>query len=275
MTLSAKEGPHHETLFLEVGGGDANNFTSQIDTFKKNKGIHTVLGFSGGADDDTPLLNHLRGKIETFGKTDKRKKVYRKILDDSGKEYVAGIVRSILRELRPARAREGNSPIAILTGGTSWGVPDVATRVAKELGFTTIGVFPLTAKTKGNVLPLDLLDLAVCVHPFIYSSQWGDEAPIYTKLLDNVVVIGGNAGTMVEVAHVLKLNERKDVMTKHILPVYGTGGTADKLSFFPGKPKIMAKCIPSHPLTSGEEVLQYLKDNILSDEDYDQTEKET
>jgi predicted Rossmann-fold nucleotide-binding protein len=239
------------------------DFTPIVENFKKERGVHFVLAFSGGADDSSPLLRHV---VEAL-KADSGELAEDNIdidvaINNAKKSYVAGIVREVLMPLRGYR-------IAVLTGGTTWGVPAIATEVAKELGFPTIGVYPLAASLKSeNMLPDGQLDLAVCVHPMLGTSQWGDEAAAYTKLLDAVIIIGGNAGTMVEVAHLLKQNE-KNVVPKHLIPIYGTGGTADKVSFFPGKPGTMARCLPPHPIVSGTEACEHLRKKVFTDDIYD------
>jgi hypothetical protein len=260
--MSDAKGPHTRQV-VEVKGGLLEDFTPIVESFKKDKNIHFVLAFSGGADDGNPLIQHVARVLksnEALGVSDS---VIDVLVNSAKRDYVAGIVRDVLLPLRGYR-------IAVLTGGTSWGVPSVATEVAKELGFATIGVFPLAASLKKeSMLPDELLDLAVCVHPMVGSSQWGDEAAVYTKLLDSVVIIGGGAGTMVEVAHLLKQNEKKGLTTKHIIPIYGTGGTADKVSFFPGKPETMARCVPPHPIVTGTEACEYLKQAVFADDIYD------
>jgi predicted Rossmann-fold nucleotide-binding protein len=241
-----------------------NNGAKAIDQFKRDRGIAFTLAFSGGADDKSPALDAFTSRLTG---DDRIPHEVRRGLKDTAKgavrENSVDLVRSILEPLRGYR-------IAILTGGTKWGIPDVATHVAKELGFPTIGIYPFTAQKKRHVLKGGLLDLSVCVYPFVGESCWGDESAIFTKLLDSVVVVGGGAGTMVEVAHLLKLNERSSQSTKWIIPVHGTGGTADKLSFFPGKPATVAKCIPAMPITSGQEVVEFLHNyNVLTDDIYE------
>ncbi|OGG49864.1 hypothetical protein A2763_01580 [Candidatus Kaiserbacteria bacterium RIFCSPHIGHO2_01_FULL_54_36] len=241
-------------------GGNADDYTKQVQDFLHERGRAFTLAFSGGADDKSLALDAFRDSLLGDARiSEEVKSDLPKLAEKAAQENIAKLVRSILEPLRGYR-------IAIQTGGTKWGVPDAATRVAKELGFPTIGVYPLTAKNK-SALPPEMLDLSVCVHPFIGESSWGDESAIFTKLLDSVVVIGGGAGTMVEVAHLLKINERKSEKTKWIIPVYGTGGTADKLSFFPGKPDTIAKCIPSVPIRTGKEVVDFLIEKVMITDD--------
>lgn len=259
--LSPKEGPHGSVIEVDGKNGD---YDAMIKEFLRYRGIAFTLAFSGGADDKSAILDSFRESLANDERIPMEVRTeLPKRADAAAHENISKLVRSILTPLQRYR-------IAVLTGGTKWGVPDAATRVARDLGLTTIGVYPLVAKMKKHSLSSDLLDLSVCVHPFIDESCWGDESPIYTKLLDSVIVIGGGAGTMIEVSHLLKLNERRKSNQKWILPVYGTGGTADKLSFFPGKPTTMAKCVPAMPLTTGEEIVDFLHNhNILSEDIYE------
>lgn len=262
--MSEQKGDPHIQRIVEVKGGLVEDFTPVVESFKNDRGVRFVLAFSGGADDSNPLLRYVVNSLERQSTATEEDGIsIEGLVNQAKKEYVAAMVRDVLLPLRGYR-------IAVLTGGTAWGVPAIATEVAHELGFPTIGVFPLTASLKAeHMLPQNWLDLAVCVHPMLGTSQWGDEAAVYTKLLNAVIIIGGGAGTMVEVAHLLKQNEKKDAPVKHMIPIYGTGGTADKVSFFPGKPETMAKCIPSSPIGSGAQACEYLKQVVFADDIYD------
>ncbi|MDE1919084.1 MAG: hypothetical protein KGH56_00075 [Patescibacteria group bacterium] len=250
---------------LHIGGGKETDFTPSVEAFKQERGIKFVLAFSGGSEDDNPLLiETVRHTAQEFGiNSGEQPERVASIVERVKDQYVSNIVRDILLPLRGYH-------IAVLTGGTAWGVPRIAAQTAHELGFYTIGVYPATAARKAkNMLPEGMLDLSVCVHPSIGESRWGDESAIYVKLLDAVVIIGGRAGTMVEVAHILKCNEKSDARVKSILPVSGTGGTADKVSFFPGKPETMRRSVPPEVLQDGKAVFEYLRRSNLLDDVYD------
>jgi predicted Rossmann-fold nucleotide-binding protein len=213
---------------FDVRGASSEGLDVLIEDFKKESSIRFVLAFSGGGE-------------------------------EANKEYLSNIMRETMAPLR-------GYPIAILSGGTNWGVPSAALEIAKEFGFATIGVFPLVAREKGYVLIDSIIDLGLCVFPTIGKSEWGDESSLFTKLLDATIIIGGGAGTMIEVAHLLKQNERKNVLQKHLIPIHGSGGTADRISLLSGKPEILARCMPSYPITSGREACRYLKEVIFIDE---------
>jgi predicted Rossmann-fold nucleotide-binding protein len=249
-------------IAIEIRGNSEDDFTHHFDDFKKEHGIHFVLAFSGGADDNSPQIEHVVRTLTSNNRENLDEKALKDMIDNAKDGYVAEIVKNILSQFKDHK-------FAVLTGGTNWGVPRVATKIARDLGIKTIGVFPLTGMDDALT---DELDFSVCVHPMLKESEWGDESPAFTKLLDAVVVIGGGAGTMVEVSHLLKLNERnlkKKRPVKHIIPVLGTGGTADKLSFFPGKPAVMASCIPAKPFVTGAQVREYLISDVFPSDVYD------
>lgn len=166
--------------------------------------------------------------------------------------------------------------VGILTGGTKGGIPEQAACLAKAKGFNTIGIFP--AAGAKHSLPDEVLDIAVCVASDLkdscavragdaakFSSQWGDEASLFSKVLDGVLVLGGVAGTMVEVAHLLKLNERrfKDKLPpKFIVPIAGSGGIADALPYLPALPEVRAWCMPQRLIHSGTEAAKLLEDKL-------------
>ena len=160
------------------------DYSKIISEFKKEKGIHSVIGFSGGADD----------KIHGIDEDDQLQiqyKTYQTLLHD----------RIITDTLKPLR----NFKIAVLTGGTRWGVPSTANRIAKSLGFTTIGVTPSVGNH--HSLPKEEIDFRITVEPMIGDGYWGDEGAIWTTLVDGIVIIGGGAGTLTECAHIMKINE--------------------------------------------------------------------
>jgi len=218
-----------------------------ISEFKKQYGIKKVIAFSGGSDsklngvpDDDPLQK----KFEEFSK----------ILEER-------IISDCLGKFRGYQ-------IAILTGGTKWGVPNTSSVVAKKYGLKTIGIYPLVGKK--HALGDEILDLSMCVTPRYLESKWGDESPIFAKLLDGVVVFGGNAGTLIECAHVLKINEtlkKSGESLKYIVPISGTGGVADGLPFIWAKPEIRAACMPSFRVTNGFQAADILREK-LDLEDY-------
>jgi len=213
-----------------------------VDDFKKRHGLHHVVAFSGGASTDLPGVSSDDPLHAQYGQMQK--------------EREQRIVRSALNILRHYR-------IAVLTGGTSFGFPKTAVEVAKEVGLKTVGIFPKTALEKGYVLKD--LDLAVCVDPHYGESAWGDESSVFCKLLDAVIVCGGGAGTLIEAAHLLKMNESRlkyGNPVKVIIPIHGTGGVADGLPFVWGKQEVKNACMPQRPILSGKDAAVYIQEHL-------------
>lgn len=213
-----------------------------VDDFMKRHGLHHVIAFSGGASTDLPGVSS----------DDPLQEQYKQVQ----KERELRIVRSALNILRHYR-------IAVLTGGTRFGFPKTAVEVATEMELKTIGVFPKTAHEKGYVL--DSLDLPICVHPHLGESSWGDESSVFCKLLDAAIVCGGGAGTLIEAAHLLKMNEsllKYEHPVKVIIPIHGTGGVADGLPFVWGKQEIKIACMPQKPVLSGKDAAVYIQERL-------------
>lgn len=223
-----------------------NVITEQIDEavadFKKRHGLHHVIAFSGGASTELPGV----------AKDDPLHRQYELVQ----KEREMRIVRSCLNILRHSR-------IAVLSGGTKFGFPKSAVEVAREMDLKTIGVFPKVAIEKGYVM--DELDLAVCVNPHYGESAWGDESSVFCKLLDAAIVYGGGAGTLIETAHLLKMNEsllKYGHPLKMIIPIHGTAGVADGLPFVWGKQEIKNACMPQKPILTGKDAAVYIQDHL-------------
>jgi len=223
-----------------------SDYDHVISEFKRQYGIKKVIAFSGGSDsklNSVPDGDPLQKKFEEFSKA----------LEDK-------IISDCIGKFRGYR-------IAVLTGGTKWGVPHTASLVAKKYGLKTIGIYPLAGKK--HALGDDILDLSICVPPTYSESKWGDESPVFAKLLDGVVVYGGNAGTLIECAHVLKINEtlkKSGESLKYIVPISGTGGVADGLPFIWAKPEIRAACMPSLRVVNGFQAADILRDQLELDD---------
>src|SRR6056297_1367011 len=151
------------------------NYSRIISDFMKEHGLHKIIAFSGGSDSE----------ISGIAKDDPIQNQYKEFT----RAHEERVIGDAVQKLK-------NYRIAILTGGTEWGVPKTAATKAKEHGMKTIGIFPLAGKK--YTLPEDILDISLCVEPFVGESRWGDESPIFTNLLDGVIVYGGGAGTLIE-----------------------------------------------------------------------------
>lgn len=221
------------------------DLTGLIKRFKDEYGLHQVIAFSGGCDD------HPEG-IED--------KTLELALSDAMHRKEQHIIAAAIRRLQGYR-------IAVLCGGTKWGVPNTAAHEAKSVGLMTIGVYPFTGKKHAH--GSDLLDLRICVEAEYGESRWGDESSIYAKLLDGVLVYGGGAGTLVEVAHILKMNEAilsKNENAKIIVPISGTGGVADGIPFIWGKPQVRKKSIPQERVSNGRRAAELFIERLNLDD---------
>lgn len=231
--------------------GDEISVSSQVDltniikSFKNEYGLHHVIAFSGGADDRPEGIDDV---------------ALAAALSDAAQKKEQHIIAQAIRRLQGYR-------IAILCGGTKWGVPNTATHETKKAGLMTIGVYPSTGKK--HALGSDVLDLRICVEPEYGESRWGDESSVYAKLLDGVIVYGGGAGTLVEVAHVLKMNEAilsRNENPKLIAPISGTGGVADGMPFIWGKPRVLSVSIPQERVTNGVRAAELFIESLNLDD---------
>ncbi len=248
-------------MLINIQTDPTKDYQNEFESFKKRNHIDYVLGFSGGADETLPILSHVvtlvNERFPSFSLEEARG-----VIRQASRQLTEKIIEDVLLPLRQYR-------VAVLTGGTNSGIPLFATEKAKQLGFRTIGVFPLLATFKPHNLGTDLLDLSICVYPTFGKSSWGDESPVFTQCLDGVVIIGGGAGTMIEVAHMLKYAERTDVRPKVIVPITGSGGTADRVTSLPGKPKALSLCLPPTPVTDGTMASDFIRHRAFGEKTYE------
>lgn len=179
--------------------------------FKKNFGVKHIVSLSGGAD----------ASVETTRK----------------------IVRELLQQFQGH-----DTGVAILTGGTKGGIPEMGLEVARECGLPTVAVFPQRARTEQTVR-YDLIDLPIeALPPSVGKPTFGTETPTFAQIPDMAVIIGGKFGTLIEVATILKLNQsriRHNETFIYICPILETGGIADiVLGLTILDPKLSATVIP-------------------------------
>lgn len=225
----------------EIVVSPKEDLTPLIESFTKEYGIQRIIAFSGGSDDRPEGIED-----------DKLSAALGDILRQKEAHIIAQAVK---------RLEEYN--IAILCGGTKWGVPSTIAKEARKVGLPTIGIFPLAGKK--HALDAGELDLRIQIEPEFGVSRWGDESSIYAKLLDGMIVYGGNAGTLVEVAHVLKINEAildRNETPKFIVPISGSGGVADGLPFIWAKSRVRAVSIPQEKVVSGVRAAQLLIEKL-------------
>lgn len=232
---------------IEIVGNE--NYGAIVEKSLASAGIQRVIGFSGGADDKLREIaddDELQGKYQSF-----RDSLQRRIISDA------------LRVFR-------GYPIAVLTGGTFGGVPEVATKTAKEFDFFTIGVHP--RKGQKYALPDEFLDLSITVDPMIGDAAWGDEGATWTSMVDGLIVIGGGAGTLTECAHIQKINEgrlKRKKIPKFVVPIYGTGGVADQLLHLWAKPEVRSASMPTNRIHTGNAAAQAIIEKLSLDDYFD------
>jgi predicted Rossmann-fold nucleotide-binding protein len=235
---------------------------SHIPRFLLSAGIQKVIAFSGGA-------SSIPAELGEAGNT----------LSQASTVLEATIIKDALLKLKLYAAS-----IAILTGGTDWGIPALASRQAKALGFKTIGIFP--KRGVDSALGEDMLDLRVCVDTdpefccdtpeqrSKFESAWGDESACFAKTLDGMIVMSGRAGTLVEVAHVLKINEgrvKKNRPTKMIVPIAYGGGTAETIGHLPADPEVRHRCMPAEVIRTGRAAALFLINKLDLEDVFNET----
>ncbi len=236
-----------ETSVPSIDVGPECPYQAYIDDFLRQHGLHRIIAFCGGSDE------------QLEGVKDKNLQArYSEVME--AKQVAV---------LEDAMSQFQGFRVAILTGGTEGGVPERATTIAKRLGLATIGILPATGAKFSlgydSTIGRQLLDLKIIVHPSTGESAWGDESPVLTKLLDGAIVYGGSAGTLIEIAHLLKMNDKrikKGSVPKYIVPISGSGGVADGLPFVWSKPHVLARSLPKKLITSGREAARFLIENL-------------
>lgn len=224
----------------------AHDYDAELTAFRQHHGIGRIIGISGGSDTQLPGIpeaDPLQQQHAAY-----QESLHERLLQDT---------------LRPLRGYG----IAILTGGTQWGIPKLAVQVARQHGFKTIGVLPKAGEH--HALPEAMLDLKIVVEPMLGQGAWGDEGPVWTSLIDGLVVIGGAAGTLTELAHIMKLNEarcKRGERPKYMVPLFGTGGVADQVHQLWAKPAIRDRSMPRDRVYSGNQAAHLLIDALELDE---------
>jgi predicted Rossmann-fold nucleotide-binding protein len=167
-------------------------------------------------------MNELEAKIHSF----KEKYDIKKLIMFSGgyleeqKNDVAYALECILEDLR-------NLPVAIGTGGTNEGLPQLVVDTCVKYGMANIGFVPECARdwtAKG-------LDEVIVVPPRYGRSFFGDETECFAKAADAMVAIGGGPGALCEMAQLMKINGQRawdNIPHVPIFPYVGFGGVTDE-----------------------------------------------
>lgn len=213
--------------YFHISTSSNVNLDEVISDFKKRYGVSKFIAFSGGAD--------------------------------AKKDEVEKFISKVMCRLKEFR-------IAVITGGTAFGVPEIASKEAKKRGIPVIGVTPSAAKQK-HLLPDEFLSLRIDFGAFFSESQWGDESFLFAKLCDAAIVVGGGSGTLVEVAHIMKMNERlikenSGLTPKYVVPALGFSGVSEVIAFQPIPTKVKFSVLPEDRVFTPEQVTAFLIDKL-------------
>jgi len=111
------------------------------------------------------------------------------IMGYSAQEFDKGLAEQYIRQ---HFSELGNDiDIEIVSGLTNIGIPAIAYRVAKEMGFTTTGIACSKAE-KYECFPCDQVK--------IIGNNWGDESSTFLSYCDSFLRVGGGEQTKKETA---------------------------------------------------------------------------
>lgn len=174
---------------------------------------------------------------------------------DNHDEAVTALISDFLTGLR-------GTQVGILSGGTAGGVPEIATNLAREFSFPTVGVFPRDGRKHAL---LDKLDFAIEALPPLYGKAgFGTETPTFIAIARGMTVIGGEFGTLAEVASVLKSNKsrlRRGEEPIYLCPIKGLGGVAELIDTLPGIEQV-SSALPEMSIYSGRAAAHFFRDKL-------------
>jgi len=184
-------------------------------------------------------------------------------LKDKVKSYInlkkENIIEWIIKKLRDYK-------VAILTWGTKWDVPKIAVEKARKYWLPTIGVLPERWKKYSL---WDLLNLEIIVKPIYQESQFGDESSVFSKLADAIIVLWGWAWTLIEIAHVLKINEARLKYwerIKYIIPISWIPWISERINYIPMSKKIRDSVFPEVEIRTAEQAFEWLRKKVCLDD---------
>jgi predicted Rossmann-fold nucleotide-binding protein len=153
-------------------------------------------------------------------------------------------------------------PVAILTGGTKGGVPEIGIQIARKSSVPTIGVYPPQGRQHAL---LNDLDIAIETLPPLFGrAGFGTETPTFINLANGIAVIGGGFGTLTEVSAACKINvdrNKKQESPIYICPISGTGGVADIIQSLPGMERIK-NSFPTTSINNGKDAAKFFRANL-------------
>lgn len=170
------------------------------------------------------------------------------------------IVKDIILRLR-------DYDVAILTWGTKWDIPNIATKIARAHNIPTIWIFP--RRWEKYSMGKELLNLEIVVDSQYWESHFWDESSMFAKLADWVFVIWWWAWTLIEFAHVMKINEslkKYNWTIKKIVPIVWVPGVSETLHYIPGDNEIKNITFPNKTIHNGKEAFDRLRQELWLDD---------
>jgi predicted Rossmann-fold nucleotide-binding protein len=187
--------------------------------------------------------HHIRAIVSFSGGSDEKESI------------ISPIVEECIELLSPYK-------VAIASGGTMFSVQKKAIDCALAAELPTIGVMP----ERGIKYQNPEVGLILPVPPSYPPSHWGDDSEVFAKISNAVVVLGGGFGTLVEIAHILKVNEdrfRHPEEGKPIVfcPIANLGGASDIVEYLIFK-DALRQCLPEEKISTGKDAAQFIIDRL-------------
>ena len=154
-----------------------------------------------------------------------------------------------------------NYPVCVLTGGTSWGLPEYSSIAARKAGIPVIGIYP----KRGSKYASKNLDFAIEIEPKFGEPEWGDSTEVLAKIPHGVEIIGGGMGTLIEAGYILKINEgrvKNKTFPIYVAPISGFSGVSEQIYGFDIPEEVRRVCLPDSRLCNGFDAAQFLVDRI-------------
>lgn len=203
----------------------------------------------------------VEGLTETMGEFFDRYDIKHVISFSGGTEVDENRVERILGESFEVLSEYKG--IAILTGGTVWGLPGKASQMATKHKMPTIGVFPRRGEKDTDRYTLSRV---VITPPRYGDSEYGDETELFVKLSDGMIMMAGGNGTALEYFYAMKINDRR-IRPKYaqrpiyIAPIRGLGGFSERaydLTFN----EELRRVLPEKPVENGADAAKFLVEKL-------------
>ncbi len=154
-----------------------------------------------------------------------------------------------------------NYSIAVLTGGTSWGLPEYSSISARKAGLPVIGIYP----KRGSKYVSKNLDFAVEVESKFGNPEWGDSTEVFVKIPQGAEIIGGGMGTLIEAAYIFKINEgriKNKIPPIYVAPISGIKGVSEQIYDFDIPQEIRKICLPESKISNGFDAAIFLIERL-------------